>query len=233
MFFRILIFLLLLLPINVYASSVKQAPIGTIYLTFDADMTPYMKSKLEHGKVKSWYSPSILTYLKEKRIPASIFTTGMFAEIYSEVIKDLGTNSLFSIENHTYDHAAFSTPCYKLEKVTKHSKKILEITKTQDIIKELTGKVPHYVRLPGLCHSEDDEVLIKKLGLIPSNMGIISGDVEQKDYRKIESNVLSQVKPGDNMIIMHLGGPHAPSTEKAIEVLVPELLKRGYEFKHL
>ncbi len=237
MFFKTLFYISVILtslfPACAFSSSTEHEPVGTVYLTFDADMTPYMKSELESGKVKEWYSPKIISYLKTENIPASIFATGMFAEVYPHVIKDFGTNTLFSVENHTYDHRAFSTPCYTLGSVTKHTDKVVEMTKTQEIIKKLTGKEPTHVRLPGLCKTEKDEVLIKKLGLIPSNVGIISGDVKQYDYRKIVKSVLDQVHEGDNVIIMHLGGPHAPSTEKALEVFVPELIKRGYIFKHL
>jgi peptidoglycan/xylan/chitin deacetylase (PgdA/CDA1 family) len=237
MFLRKLSYILLigifLSPLLAFSSIVEKEPAGTVYLTFDADMTPYMKSELTSGKVKEWYSPKIISYLKTENVPATVFTTGMFAEVYPDVIKDLGTNTLFSVENHTYDHKAFSSPCYKLASVTKHSEKVLEITKTQEIIKKLTGREPTHVRLPGLCRTEHDEFIIKRIGLIPSNVGIISGDVDQHDYKKIVNSILNQVHKGDNVIIMHLGGPHAPSTEKALEVFVPELLKKGYVFKHL
>ena len=225
--------LIFLFPSFALSASIEKEPAGTIYLTFDADMTPLMKEELEEKKVTSWYDPNILTFLKKEHIPASIFTTGMFAEIYPELIKDLGTNPLFSIENHTYDHAAFTYPCYKLKILTKHQEKVEEITKTQEVIKQLTGKEPQYVRLPGLCKTEADDILIKKLGLEPSNTGIISGDVKQKEYKKIVSSILNQVHPGDNVIIMHLGGPHAPETGKAIQVVIPELIKKGYIFIHL
>lgn len=227
------ILLVLIFPIYAFSSSVEQEPAGVVYLTFDADMTPHMKNRLASGKVKEWYSPNIISFLKRENISATIFTTGMFAEVYPEVIKDLGVNPLFSIENHTYDHKAFSKPCYTLETATKHSEKVLEIIKTQDIIKNLTGKEARYVRLPGLCRTEADDSLIKRLGLIPSNIGIISGDVKQHNYKALVHSVLSQVHPGDNIVIMHLGGPHAPSTEKALEIFVPELIKKGYIFKHL
>jgi peptidoglycan/xylan/chitin deacetylase (PgdA/CDA1 family) len=229
----IFLIVIFVFPLFAFSSSVEKEPVGTIYLTFDADMTPYMKDELLNGKIKEWYSPKIISYLKAEKIPASVFTTGMFAEVYPDLIKDLGSNPLFSIENHTYSHKSFSSPCYKPEPVTKHTEKVLEITKTQEIIKNLTGKEPKYVRLPGLCRTEQDETLIEKLGLIPSNVGIISGDVKQHDYRKIVNSVLHQAHSGDNIIIMHLGGPHAPSIEKALEIFIPELLKKGYIFKHL
>jgi peptidoglycan/xylan/chitin deacetylase (PgdA/CDA1 family) len=196
-------------------------------------MTPYMKKELNSGKIKSWYSPGIISFLVKNNISATVFTTGMFAEIYPDVIRKMSENPLFEIENHTYDHKSFTSNCYKLATVKNQTEKIQEITKTNNIIKKLTGKEPHFIRLPGLCSKKEDDSLIKRLGFISSDTGIISGDAKQKDFNKIKISVLNQVKRGDNVIILHLGGPNAPSTEKAITLLIPELQKRNYIFAHL
>ncbi len=204
-----------------------------VYLTFDADMTLNMKGELRTGAVKSWYNEGILNYLEQNKIPATFFVTGMFAEVYPNLIKRIGADELFSIGNHTYDHKAFEVPCYGLDPTYGDMEKDKEITKTQEIIKNLTGIIPKYVRLPGLCSSKHDKELINKLGLFPSSKGIISGDAFAKDPRRIVDEVLRQIKPGKNIVIMHFGGPNAPSTEKAIKELVPIIEKRGFIFKKL
>ncbi len=213
-------------------SPLKQK-IGTVYLTFDADMTPHMKDEAEKGKVGLWYSPGIISYLEEREVPATIFTTGMFAEMYPGVIRAAAMSGLFSIQNHTYDHAAFTVGCYGLSVVTQEKAKTEEIKKATEIITDLTGNAPTYVRLPGLCRNKSDSELIKKLGYKESDDGIISEDPHQMDAKKIVAMVLGKIKPGDNIVIMHLGGPNAPKTEEALTKLIPILSTEGYDFAHL
>ena len=85
-----------------------------IALTFDADMTPAMKKKLDTGVVKSWYNQKIIDVLRQKNVPATIFITGMWAEIYPQVTRDLASDPLFEVANHSYSHPGFTPTCFGL-----------------------------------------------------------------------------------------------------------------------
>jgi len=204
----------------------------SVYLTFDADMTPFMKEKLDKGIVSSYYSKDLVSYLEKEKIPSTIFVTGMFAEIYGDLIKEMGKYPEIEIANHSYSHPGFENPCYKLKTISTDAAKIEETEKTQKILTALTGITPKYFRHPGLCHNEHDDLLAKKMGLIVSDDGITSGDAFNKNPKNIIRNVLSKVHDG-SVIIMHLGGPNAPAIDVAIKGMVDKLKEDGYAFKVL
>ncbi len=212
-------------------SSVVLKNAKTIYLTFDADMTVYMKNKLLSGKVKEWYDPEIISYLEEKKIPATIFVTGLFAEIYSQEIKQWTDNNLL-IENHTYDHSAFESPCFGLKVLKLNKDKLAEIKKTQDILFKITGKNPKLFRYPGLCHNSSDDFLVRNMGLSINNGSLTANDAFNKNYASIVKTVLARAKD-QSVILMHLGGPNAPSTSQALKQIIPQLEKMGFTFKSL
>ncbi len=203
-----------------------------VYFTFDADMTPLMKQKLEDGKVKSWYSKNLTSYIEKENIPVTIFVTGMFAEIYPDLIKELAQNSNIVIGNHTYDHSGFESPCYGLKIIKSDKEKIDEIEKTQSILKSLIGYNPKYFRHPGLCHNNHDDVLVKNIGLIVSDGSLVSGDAFNNNAKYIEKNVLNNIHDG-SVVVLHLGGPYAPATESAFKYIVESLKKQNYVFKSL
>ena len=219
-------------PLFITAQAPEASYHKKVYLTFDADMTPFMKRELSSGKIHSWYSPELVSYLEENNIPATIFTTGMFAEVYPDVIKKLAETPGIVIANHTYDHPGFEAPCYKLKIISSDQEKKNEILKTQEIIKSLVGYEPRYFRYPGLCHNEHDDLLVKELGLQISVEGIISGDAFTHDAIKIEEHILENVHDG-SVIIMHLGGPHAPATDVVVRDIVSKLEKENYVFQSL
>jgi len=231
-----LIFILLFLVHPVFAEpaensqGIKSRKI--VYLTFDADMTRGMAKRLESGKVSSWYSPGLVSYLEEEHIPATIFVAGMFAELYAPVVRGLAQTQGIVIGNHTYDHPAFESPCYGLPTISKDADKKDEITKTQEILKSLIGYSPKYFRYPGLCRDEHDDRIVEDLGLTVADDGIASGDAFSTNSKNIVRTVLSEVKDG-SVVIMHLGGPNAPETETALKEIVPTLQLRGYEFRTL
>lgn len=202
-----------------------------IYLTFDADMTPYMKNQLLGGQVKEWYDPKIIAYLEEKKIPATIFVTGLFAEIYPQEIKQWSDNNLL-IENHTYDHSAFQSPCFGLNVLQSDKEKIFTINKTQEIIFKLTKKYPQLFRYPGLCHNSKDDLLVSKMGLIVNDGNLTANDAFNKNYLSIVKTVINKAKD-KSVILMHLGGPNASATNRALRQIIPELEKKGYIFKSL
>ncbi|MCX6754288.1 MAG: polysaccharide deacetylase family protein [Candidatus Nomurabacteria bacterium] len=202
------------------------------YLTFDADMTPFMKKKLDEKKVSTWYSKDLVNYLEDEKIPATIFVTGMFAEVYPDLIKDISKYPEIKIANHTYDHSGFESPCYGLKVVKTDKSKIEEIKKTQKILQSLTGYEPKYFRYPGLCNNKHDDALVKKLGLEISNEGLASGDAFNKDQVNITKTVVNGVQDG-SVIIMHLGGPNAPAIDVSIKEIVIKLKAENYVFKVL
>jgi peptidoglycan-N-acetylglucosamine deacetylase len=203
-----------------------------IYLTFDADMTVDMRRRLQEGRVHAWYSPGLLAYLDEQQTPVTLFVTGLFAETYPELMKQLGSNARFSIQNHTYDHLAFQRGCYGLPSTSDPWLKKYEIQKTQAIIYALTGTSPRYLRYPGLCHSLFDQLVAWGFGLKTSNAGLVSGDAFQVDPGVIVDRVISRAEP-EAVVIMHLGGPNAPASESAVREIVPKLRQAGYSFEVL
>jgi len=219
----------LFLSLIVFLSAFVQAKTQqkVIALTFDADMTQKMQEELATGKVTSWYDEKIIQLLERDSIPATIFVTGLWAQTYPDVIKKLSRNSLFEIENHTFDHAAFKTPCYKLAQA---QNKKDEILKTQAILSELTGRTPKYFRFPGGCFSKQDIDLVHKLGLVAVGWDVNSGDAFLRHKQSIINEVLSKSQNG-SIIIMHIsGGPKAPLTADVFPEILKGLKQRGFLF---
>ncbi len=199
-----------------------------VALTFDADMTPKMKKDLENGFVKSWFDEKIPEILEKNHVPATIFITGMWAEMYPDEVKKLAANSLYEIGNHSYDHAAFHMPCYGLGEAKDKEE---EIIKTQKILQSLTGVFPKYFRFPGGCGVKTDVDLVSDLGMQVVGWDDISGDAYIRDHADpIISHTISQAKNG-SIIVMHFhGGTTAPQTSRALQGVIDGLRKHGFEF---
>ena len=200
---------------------------GEIALTFDADMTPRMQQALSTRAVESWYDDRIISILEKESVPATFFFTGLWAETYPEVVRKLSKVSIFEVGNHSYDHAAFFSPCYKLPPARD---KIAEITKTQQVLKKITGKVPALFRFPGGCFSATDLALIRFLGMRAVGWDVISGDAFSEDGQGIVEHTLASTQNG-SIIVMHLSGPpNAPMTAIVLPHLIKLLRERGFSF---
>lgn len=213
-------------PSGIFDHGSRTQPV--VALTFDADMTPKMKRELETGVVKSWYDHRVTDILEKNQVPATLFITGMWAEIYPDDVKRLAANPLFEIGNHSYDHGAFHLPCYGLGAVRDKRE---EVVKTQDILMSLTGVVPRYFRFPGGCSSSDDVKLVSDLGVQVVGWDDVSGDAYLRD--RPEPIVLQTVQHAQNgsVIVMHMhGGPTAPQTGAALQDIIDGLRARGFTF---
>jgi len=198
-----------------------------VALTFDADMTPKMLKDLQSGKIKSWYEKRIVDTLQKKSVPATFFITGMWAQTYPDAVKSFASNPLFEIENHSYDHSSFKTPCYGLQQATD---KNMEVTKTQDIIYKLTGQNPKFFRFPGGCYSKSDVKLVQSFGLEVIGWDVVSGDAYLKNSSGIVKEVLAHATNG-SIVVMHLnGGPHASATYEALPTIIEKLQAKGFDF---
>src|SRR5438876_4310611 len=85
-----------------------------VALTFDADMTQVMLSKVRCGLHSIGYDPEIVRELRASHTQATIFMTGLWPTAHPAPANSLAADPLFEIENHSYDHAGWAPPCYGL-----------------------------------------------------------------------------------------------------------------------
>jgi peptidoglycan-N-acetylglucosamine deacetylase len=201
----------------------------TIYLTFDADMTPGMLKRLRAGEVAAWYDPAIIDFLHERHVPAAVFVTGLFAEAYPDLVRRLAGDPLFTIGVHGYRHAAYVPGCYGLPTLASDAEKRDDAAKARATIAGIAGREPELFRYPGLCHDAHDDELVEQAGMRVDVPTVIAGDSFNRNVDAIAEQVLRQAKDGGT-VIFHLGGPNAPVTLDALKRVVPLLEKRGYVF---
>jgi enterochelin esterase-like enzyme/peptidoglycan/xylan/chitin deacetylase (PgdA/CDA1 family) len=200
-----------------------------VALTFDADMTHQMLALLRDGRQRTWYDRRIVDELVATRTPATIFLTGLWARTYPGVVRRLARSPLFELENHSYDHAAWESPCYGLPTVAGDVAKRREVLDTARIVRQLTGRAPQLFRFPGGCHDVADGRLVRALGERAVDWDVVSGDAYLRSAAAVERSVLDQVRDG-SIVVMHLvGAPNAPATADALRALIPQLRARGFE----
>src|SRR3989442_7521290 len=88
-----------------------------VALTFDLDMNAQMAAAARAGAV--WINRDALGYLESRKLHATLFMTGMWAEVYPALARELASNPNFEIVDHSYSHPAFHTPCYRLGSVSR------------------------------------------------------------------------------------------------------------------
>lgn len=200
---------------------------GQVALTFDADMTTGMLAQLRAGGVKSWYNADVIQALREEHVPATLFFTGLWAQAYPQVARDLAHDPLFEIGSHTYDHLAFRTPCYGLGAAYDRS---AEITQAESEINSVTGVRPSLLRFPGDCYDRSDVALASSLGYRVISGDVRGGDAFNQSAVSVASTVLRSLQPG-SIVILHMhGGPNAPMTAPALRMIIPAVRARGLEF---
>src|SRR5256714_655876 len=198
-----------------------------VALTFDADMTQAMLAAVRRGHRSIGYDPEIVRELRASHTPATIFMTGLWPTAHPGPARDLTSDPLFEIDNHTYDHSAFAPPCYGLPTVPSAADKNKEIQSAAQVIAGLIGSEPRYFRVPGACHSPSDLHLVASLGEQPVQWDVISGDAYLREPAAVARQTLAGVRPG-SVVVMHLvGAPNAPATAAALRTVLPALRQRG------
>jgi peptidoglycan/xylan/chitin deacetylase (PgdA/CDA1 family) len=195
-----------------------------IALTFDADLTGTMLYNSNNI-----YNYEIENILRQHQIKSTVFVTGLWAEYYKKQLKELSSDTLFEIGNHSYYHKSFTQNCYGLRKLNDNEKKA-DILKAQETIKGITGTEPVLFRFPGGCYTDKDAELVNDNNLCVIQWDVISGDAVWKSPGKIVRNVLNNVKNG-SIIIMHFtGNRKTPATAESLKIIIRELKSRGFEF---
>ncbi|MGA5648750.1 polysaccharide deacetylase family protein [Streptomyces seoulensis] len=199
----------------------------TVALTFDADMTADEGPRAAAGE--RFDNPGLISALRTLKVPATVFMTGRWAEEYPDQARSLGHDAQFEVANHSYSHYAFTGDCYGLPTVAPDAK-LTEVQRTYTALRK--AGVPHpmpYFRFPGGCYDRDTLRAISGAGVTAVQWDVISGDAFATDADAVVRQVLDGVKPG-SVVVMHCTRSAAPTTEKVVRSVVPELRKKGYRF---
>ena len=162
----------------------------------------------------SKYTDSILDLLKKYNVTATFFVLGNKVQHYSETIKKaltLGND----IGNHSYNHKQLTKlSIIELQK---------QINKTQDIIKELTGYTPKFLRP---TYGEINNTIRNNTNLKIVLWNVDSLDWKKKNSKDIASSVIKNTKNG-SIILMH---DTKKRTLEALKIIIPALLEKDYQF---
>ncbi|MFM9608803.1 polysaccharide deacetylase family protein [Streptomyces niveiscabiei] len=208
----------------------EHAPRGkdrTVALTFDADMTADQGPRAARGE--HFDNPALIATLRSLKIPATVFMTGRWAEEYPDQARSIGRDPLFEVANHSYSHHAFTTDCYGLPTVPEPDMRA-DVEKAYTAFRK--AGVPHpmpYFRFPGGCYDKTALRALNATGVTAVQWDVISGDAFATDADAVARQVLDGVKPG-SVVVMHCTRSAAPTTERALRTIVPELRRKGYRF---
>jgi peptidoglycan/xylan/chitin deacetylase (PgdA/CDA1 family) len=198
-----------------------------VALTFDADLTALMRKRLRHGKVKSYYNEALINELRQLKVPATLFLTGMWMEEYPDRTRELAADPLFELGTHTYDHRGFTKHCYTLGTVPP-KEMLADVRRAVDILDKLDPHATKWFRFPGGCYDGTALHELAPSGVTAVGLDVPGADGFAKSPKPIVKQVLSHVQNG-SIVVLHMhGGDNAPCTGQAVPEIVRALRARGY-----
>lgn len=171
------------------------------------------------------YTSRLLDILKKHDIKATFFVCGACVKRHPETFKRICVEG-HEVGNHSHDHSFshyFNPRSYNTE-----------VLSTSLLIKQLTGKNVQLYRSPWLFRTANLLNTVRSAGLTPV-WGTFGSELEvfQPPAKTMVKRAIKLCKPG-RIIIFHDGkesiGGDRTNTVTAIELLVPDLIEKGYEF---
>lgn len=156
----------------------------------------------------------LLDGLKERDVVATFFVVGENVECNKELIKRMDEEG-HMVCNHTYTHTDLS----KLEK----DAALIEINKTNELIEDITGNRPAYIRPPGGAW---DEKIFFEVDMTPVFWNVDPSDWKRNDVDGIVRDVVNSTKDG-SIILLH--DIYDTSVAAAFEI-IDRLKDKGYIF---
>lgn len=188
-----------------------DAKTKVLYLTFD--------NGYENG-----YTPKILSVLKKEKVPATFFVTGHYLLSEPDLVKQMVKEGHI-IGNHSWFHPDLTTVSDARIKE--------ELEKVKIKTKELTGqKEMKYIRPPRGILSERTLQIAKQEGYthVLWSLAFVDWKVDQqRGWQYAYDNIMRQVHPGAVILLHTVSKDNAD----ALETVVKDLKKKGYQFKSL
>lgn len=199
----------------------------TVALTFDADMTAGQGPRAARGE--RFDNPTLISSLRRLEVPSTIFMTGRWVEEYPFQAREIGSDPLFEVANHSYSHHSFTAGCHGLPALGEKDK-AADVERAFGAFRKAgVRQVVPYFRFPGGCYDRSTLRTLAPAGLTAVQWDVVSGDAFATDADAVAEQVLAEVRPG-SVVVMHCTMSAAPVTDEAVRTIVPALRERGYRF---
>ena len=166
------------------------------------------------------YTPQVLEIFAKAEGKATFFMIGEQMEKNPELVKEAAEQG-HEIGNHTYTHP-------KLTELTP-ADCLAEIERTEQMIRELTGKKPVTFRPPYLDYNHETISVVESKGYsMIGALNLEAQDWEQPGVDHILAASKKSVKNG-SILIFHDGYGDRSQTIQAVRELVSDLKSQGYQ----
>lgn len=191
-----------------------------VAITLDADFSPAAEARVEDGSYPAQVNRDVVDLITTKRLPVTVFVTGMWASEYPETLSALAASPHVELANHSWSHDAWTSDCYSLPSVNSRAAKVSEVRNTNKVVKRIAGTDMRYFRFPGLCHNMSDVALVSSLGMQSIDTDIEVDDAFANDPSLVAEEMLEATRPG-SILLLHLNGPpNAAVTADVLQRLV-------------
>lgn len=160
------------------------------------------------------YTPMLLEGLRERGVKVTFFLMGSAVESYPDIVKQIAADGHL-IGNHTFHHVSLENADENMIRT--------EVISANELIEEVSGQYPQFIRPPfGQC----SERIENQTGMLCVLWNIDPLDWCTPDASKVVQRVVSNAR--DNAIIlMH---DQYKTSVMAAFTIIDELQKEGYEF---
>lgn len=196
-----------------YRESAAKTVVCTQEPESGGEESPRIAITFDDGPNPEW-TPALLDGLKQRGVRATFFVIGEKAQQTPELIRRMQDEGHI-VGNHTFSHV-------QLTGLT-DEQACEEITKTNEVLKQITGKNPVYIRPPFGSWNDELECGIE---MFPVMWTIDTLDWTTSDADKVVNKALSQAK--DNSIIL-LHDNYESSVQAALRI-IDALQEKGFEF---
>lgn len=205
----------LCLGAGLYVMVVRRLPVGGRSLAASvSEPEPKVVALTFDDGPNSQYTDKLLDGLKERGVRASFFLIGECIEGNQETVKRMNE------EGHL-----IGVHCMRHTDLTK--KKIddacAELNETRQMITDVTGKEPEYMRPP---YGSWNDALSEHVSMEPVFWNVDSVDWKLQNTSRIVKKVVKDTKDGD-IILMH---DEFPTSVDAAFQIIDNLMAKGYTF---
>lgn len=179
------------------------------------------------------YDRGIISYLREQRIPATLFINARWAAVHPAVFNALCHDPLFEIGNHGTRHVPLAVKPRKIYGIAAPGTVrgvIAEIRQGQLALTGTGGKPPVFFRSGTAWYDDVSVRIAADMGLRIAGFTVAADQGATLPAKRVTQEVL-RVKPGW-IILAHFNHPEG-QTRKGLIPALEELRRRGFTFLKL